>query len=120
MMKWYADTSTFLLHDKPQLSKMHQLPGNYPQDLDLKGFVNAKYRTGPAGLKLDLMAEFFEKFKRLGVKQIRLDHYVEKKKESEIPPKHDYFRAKHTFLYHVAEVELDILNAISKELKQSH
>jgi hypothetical protein len=115
MLKWHEDTVQFLLYDKPLLSKMHQLPGNFEKGLGLKAFVTAKYLRGSEGLKMDLMKEFFDKFRRLGVKQIRLDHYVEKKKESEIPKNHDYFKGKHTFLYHVAEVELDILDAVEKE-----
>lgn len=117
MVKWQADNVKFLLYEKPMLSKMHQIPGPASKDLDFKAFVSSKYVNGTSGLKLDEMLEFFDKYRRLGVMQIRLDHYVEKKKESEIPKKHDYFRGKHTFLYHTAEVELGILETVKKRLE---
>jgi hypothetical protein len=119
MVAWYKDTVRFLLYEKPLLSQMHQIQGSgaMAKDLELEEFVTAKYVQGPQGLMLDEMLAFFNELRRLGVLQIRLDHYVEKKKESEIPKKHNYFRAKHTFLYRVGKVEHDILSHIEKILQ---
>jgi len=72
--------------------------------------------TGSTDKTKEIIKEFFDEFKRLGVLQIRLDYYVERKKESQIPKRHGYFKAKHTFLFHVAEVELEIYEFLESAL----
>jgi hypothetical protein len=110
MLNWYAETIQYLLYDKPALSRMH--PGSTTKGDDLETFVMKKYVTGKDVPSLPEIEEFFDKIKRLGVMQIRLDYRVEKKKESEIKKGHDYFRAKYSFLYHAGNTELKVLEAL--------
>jgi len=115
MKGWYEDTIQYLLYDKPALYQMHKIPGvQVKKGLELKEFIENQYLSGDGEPDIEMIKAFLDKFKRLGVMQIRLDYYVEKKKESEIKKTHGYFRAKHTFLYHVAEVELELLERLEK------
>ncbi len=115
MVKWYEETVAYLLYDKPALYKMHEVPGSEAKKgLGLKEFIESHYLAGEGDPDIEMIKAFLDKFKRLGVMQIRLDYYVEKKKESEIKKSHDYFRAKHTFLYRLAVTELEILAQLEK------
>lgn len=117
MMKWYKNTVKYLLFDTPLLSQMHQVPGSRIEKSGLKDFISAKYMGGSQKPNFNLINEFFQKLMRLGVQQIRLDYHVEKKKESAIPKNSGYFRAKHTFLYNVGQVELEILDVLLKDIE---
>lgn len=116
MLGWYEGTVKYLLFDTPLLSQMHQVPGSKIEKSGLKDFVLAKYMGGSNKPDIDKINEFFEKFMRLGVQQIRLDYRVEKKKESDIPKRSSYFKAKHTFLYNAGQVELEVLEMIEKDI----
>ncbi|MCP4679680.1 MAG: hypothetical protein GY854_30150 [Deltaproteobacteria bacterium] len=117
MLKWYNDTCDYLLYDKPLLSQMHRIPGvQVGKGLGFKEFVEAKYLGGEGKPDVKLVKEFLDKFKRLGVMQIKLDYRVEKKKERDLKKTHGYFRAKHTFLYNEADVETQIFEALEKAL----
>ncbi len=119
MLKWYAETVQYLLYDKPLLSQMHRIPGvQVDKGLGLKELIETKYVGGEGKPDIEKLKEFLDKFKRLGVMQIRLDYRVEKKKESELNKTHGYFRAKHTFLYHEAGVELEIYERLESALSQ--
>lgn len=115
MVGWYEDTVMYLLYDKPALYQMHKIPGvKIEKGLGLKEFIEANYLSGEGDPDIEKIKAFLDKFKRLGVMQIRLDYYVEKKKESQIKKTHGYFRAKHTFLWHVAKMELELLERLEK------
>jgi hypothetical protein len=116
MRKWYGNTEQYLLYDKPSLYQFHQTGIAVKEKPPLKNFVLAKYMGGEQEPNFNLIKEFFEKFMRLGVQQIKLDYYVEKKKESEIPKKHGYFRAKHCFLYNSGQTYLEILEMLEKDI----
>ncbi len=117
MLKWHSDTCDYLLYDKPLLSQMHRIPGvKVDKGLGLGEFVEAKYLSGEGKPDVTLVKEFLDKFKRLGVMQIKLDYRVEKKKERDLKKTHGYFRAKHTFLYNEADVETQIYETIEKAL----
>ena len=117
MMKWYTGTVKYLLFDTPLLSQMHQVPGSKIEKSGLKDFVLAKYMGGSQKPDFSLTNKFFQKLMRLGVQQIKLDYHVEKKRESKIPRNSGYFRAKHTFLYNVAQVEMEILDVLLKDIE---
>lgn len=116
MLGWYEGTVKYLLFDTPLLSQMHQIPGSRIEKSGLKDFVTAKYMGGSQKPDIDKINEFFEKFMRLGVQQIKLDYRVEKKKESDLPRQHKFFKAKHTFLYNAGKVELEILEILEKDI----
>ncbi len=117
MMKWYTGTVKYLLFNTPLLSQMHQIPGSKIEKSGLKDFVLAKYMGGSQKPDFSLTNKFFQKLMRLGVQQIKLDYHVEKKRESKIPRNSGYFRAKHTFLYNVAQVEMEILDVLLKDIE---
>jgi hypothetical protein len=117
MRKWYQGTERYLLYEKPLLSQFHKTGLALGQELPLEEFVHAKYLGSQSGPDFARVNEFFEKLMRLGVMQIKLDYRVERKQEREIPPKHGYWKAKHTFLYSVGEIELAILDLIEKEIR---
>jgi hypothetical protein len=116
MTKWYTGTARYLLYDKPSLSQMHKLDSPVKGKPPLKEFVLTKYMGGTTEPNFGLIQEFFEKFMRLGVQQIKLDYYVEKKKESQIPKRHGYFRAKHCFLYNAGQVYLEVIELLEKDI----
>jgi len=117
MLKWYEGTVSYLLFDKPGLSRMHQVPGmGKLKKTGLKDFVLTKYMGGKQEPDYLMIKEFFEKLMRLGVGQIKLDERVEKKKESDLPKRHPYFRAKHTFLYNAGETHLEIIEEVEKDI----
>jgi len=116
MTKWYSGTMNYLLYDKPSLYQFHQTGVAIKERPALKEFVLAKYMGGEQEPNFNLIKEFFEKYMRLGIQQIKLDYYVEKKKESEIPQKHGYFRAKHCFLYNSGQTYLEILDLLEKDI----
>jgi hypothetical protein len=116
MNKWFDDTIRFLLYDKPKLCKLHHIEGHDPMNVGLEEFVISKYTGGAEKPDLPTIMEFFGELNRLGVGQIQLDERVEKKLESEIPITHPYFKAKRTFLWRVAQVELKVLDLVEKSL----
>ncbi|MDD5305943.1 MAG: hypothetical protein PHU25_01355 [Deltaproteobacteria bacterium] len=116
MNKWYEDTIRFLLYDKPKLCKLHHIEGHDPMNVGLEEFAISKYTGGAEKPDLPTIMEFFGELNRLGVGQIQLDERVEKKPESEIPINHPYFKAKRTFLWRVAQVELKVLDLVEKSL----
>jgi len=116
LLKWYNSTVNYLLFEGPNLSVMHQIPGAKIEKGGLEEFVQAKYMSGKQKPDYKLINEFFQKFMRLGVQQIKLDYHVEKKKENDLPKHHGFFRAKHTFLYHAGQSRLVILDALEKDV----
>ena len=116
MTKWYTGTMRYLLYDKPSLYQFHKTGVAVTEKPPLKEFVLAKYMGSETEPNFDLLKEFFEKFMRLGIQQIKLDYYVEKKKESDLPKKHGYFRAKHCFLYNSGQTYLEILEMLEKDI----
>jgi hypothetical protein len=117
MLEWHADNVQYLLYDKPYLATKHKVPGfQVKKGQGLKALVVSKYTGGEKKPDFELIKKFLDTFKRYGINQIRLDYRVEKKKETDIPKKHGYFRAKHTFLYHVAEAELEIFELLESTL----
>ncbi len=117
MRKWYRGTEQYLLYGKPLLSQFHKTSQAQGKELPLEEFVLAKYMGGQAAPDYARITEFFEKLMRLGVMQIKLDYRVERKQERDIPPKHGFWKAKHTFLYSVGEIEISILATIEKEIR---
>ncbi|HUT79498.1 MAG TPA: hypothetical protein VM285_17510 [Polyangia bacterium] len=117
MRKWYKGTEHYLLYEKPLLSQFHKTSQALGQELPLEEFVLAKYMGGQTALDYSKVNEFFEKLMRLGVMQIKLDYRVERKQERDIPAKNRYWKAKHTFLYNVGQVELAVLATIEKEIR---
>jgi hypothetical protein len=117
MRKWYKGTEHYLLYEKPLLSQFHKSSQGAGQELALEEFVLAKYMGNQAAPDYAKVNEFFEKLMRLGVMQIKLDYRVERKQEREIPAKHGFWKAKHTFLYSVGEVEISILDTLEKEIR---
>jgi len=115
MTKWYGGTMRYLLYDKPSLYQFHKTGVAVKGKPELKEFVQAKYMGGETEPDFNLIKEFFEKFMRLGVQQIKLDYYVEKKKESEIKNK-GYFRAKHCFLFNAGQTYLEVLEMIEQDI----
>jgi len=116
MLGWYSGTVRYLLFEAPLLSQMHQLPGSKIEKSGLKDFVLAKYMGGAQRPDVEKIQEFFAKFMRLGVQQIKLDYRVEKKSEGALPKRHQFFKAKHTFLYNAGQVELEILELLEKDI----
>lgn len=116
MTKWYTGTMRYLLYDKPSLYQFHKTGVAVTEKPPLKEFVLAKYMGGETEPNFTLVKEFFEKFMRLGIQQIKLDYYVEKKKESDLPKKHGYFRAKHCFLYNAGQTYIEVLDLIEKDI----
>jgi len=117
LTRWYEGTCRYLLYDKPMLSQMHRFPGRAVKGVGLEEFAISKYTGGDQRPDWGAIREFFERFMRLGVMQIKLDYRVEKKKESDLPKRHGFFRAKHTFLYRSAEIELKIIDLVEKDIE---
>ena len=117
MRKWYKGTEHYLLYGKPLLSQFHKTSLAAGQELPLEEFVHAKYLGSQAAPDFAKVNEFFEKLMRLGVMQIKLDYRVERKQEKDIPDRHGYWKAKHTFLYNVGEIEVSVLDLIEKEIR---
>jgi hypothetical protein len=116
MTKWYLGTVRYLLYEKPSLYQFHQTGVSVKEKPPLKEFVLAKYMGGEQEPNFGLIKEFFEKMLRLGIQQIKLDYFVEKKKESDLPARHGYFRAKHCFLYNAGNTYLEILDLLEKDI----
>ncbi len=118
MLKWHRGTIEYLLYGKPMLSRMNRKgAGDEKEKLGLEEFVLATYMSGEAKPDFEPISAFFDKLLRLGAAQIKLDYRVEKKKESQIPERNGYWRAKHTFLYNAAETYMDILDLLEKEIR---
>jgi len=117
MRKWYLGTEQYMLYGKPLLSQFHKMGLASGKELALEEFVHAKYLGGQAAPDPSMVIEFFERLMRLGVMQIKLDYRVERKTERDIPARHGYWRAKHTFLYNVGRVEAAVLETMEKEIR---
>jgi hypothetical protein len=118
MVKYNKGNFHFLLYETPRLSGRHTFKGaaNLPEDMDLKAFLEAKYVNGPDGVKAEELLSLLEEFRTKGIDQLRLDHFVENVDEGKIPKTNKYFKAKYTFLYHLAEAEIPVLEEVEKKM----
>jgi hypothetical protein len=118
MVKYNSGNFHFLLYETPRLSQRHVFKGAEvpPEDLDLKAFLEAKYLNGTQGVKAEELLSLLDEFRTMGINQLRLDHFVENMEESKIPKNHKYYKAKYTFLYHLAEAEIPVLEEVEKKM----
>ncbi len=118
MVKYNQGNFHYLLYEMPMLSGRHAFKGSekMPPDMGLREFLEAKYVNGSWGVKAEELLALLEEFQTTGMAQLKLDHFVEDKEESDIPKNNKYFKAKYTFLYHLAEAEIPVLEETAKKM----